>query len=104
QPRCDPTDHRRGRVPERRKVLSRRAALLGPSEGRAVAVTTIGVEVGHADLGFDRLQVLDTPGVLNRSRRANPAEDEAEAAVSHAATAVLFVLDPSGTCGFTLED
>jgi nucleolar GTP-binding protein len=66
--------------------------------------TTVGLEVGHADLGFDRLQVLDTPGVLNRKRSENPAEAEAEAAVGGAATAVLFVLDPSGSCGFPIED
>jgi nucleolar GTP-binding protein len=66
--------------------------------------TTVGLEVGHADLGFDRLQVLDTPGVLNRPRHANPAEVEAEAAVEAAATAVLFVLDPTGSCGFPIED
>jgi nucleolar GTP-binding protein len=66
--------------------------------------TTVGLEVGHADLGFDRMQVLDTPGVLNRPRQANPAEEEAEAAVESAATAVLFVLDPSGSCGFPIEE
>jgi len=66
--------------------------------------TTVGLEVGHADLGFDRMQVLDTPGVLNRPRHANPAEEEAEAAVESAATAVLFVLDPSGSCGFPIEE
>lgn len=66
--------------------------------------TTVGVEVGHADLGFDRLQVLDTPGVLNRPRQVNRAEREAETAVEVASTAVLFVLDPSGACGFPIED
>ncbi|MCI4358380.1 MAG: 50S ribosome-binding GTPase [Thermoplasmata archaeon] len=66
--------------------------------------TTVALEVGHADLGFDRLQVVDTPGVLNRTRRGNPAEAEAETAVSHAATVVLFVLDPSESCGYSLEE
>ena len=66
--------------------------------------TTVSLAVGHADLGFDRLQVVDTPGVLNRTSHENPSEVEAEAAVSHAATAVLFVLDPSGACGYTIEE
>ncbi len=66
--------------------------------------TTLSIALGHADVGFDRLQVVDTPGVLGRARRANPAEAEAEAAVRGAATVVLFLLDPTGTAGHTLED
>jgi nucleolar GTP-binding protein len=66
--------------------------------------TTLSIQVGHADLGFDRLQVLDTPGVLGRPGRSNPAETEARTAVGRAATVVLFVLDPSGTSGYSLAD
>jgi nucleolar GTP-binding protein len=66
--------------------------------------TTLSVAVGHADLGFDRMQVLDTPGVLGRPRRANAAEAEAETAVTRAATVVLFVLDPTGSSGYTVEE
>jgi nucleolar GTP-binding protein len=66
--------------------------------------TTLAIQVGHADLGFDRLQVVDTPGVLGRTRRANPAEVEAETTVRGAATAVLFVLDPSETSGHSLAE
>jgi len=70
----------------------------------AYPFTTLSVAVGHADLGFDRLQVLDTPGVLGRAGRANPAETEAVAAVEEAATVVLFVIDPSETCGYPVEE
>jgi len=66
--------------------------------------TTVAIAVGHADLGFDRLQVVDTPGVLGRSGRSNPAEAEAETTVARAASVVLFVLDPSGTSGYPVED
>lgn len=66
--------------------------------------TTLSVAVGHADLGFDRLQVVDTPGVLGRPTRANAAEVEAETAVTHAATVVLFVLDPTGSSGYSMEE
>ncbi len=66
--------------------------------------TTVALEVGHADLGFDRLQVLDTPGLLDRASPKNPAEAEAEVAVSGAASIVLFVLDPTGTCGYSVEE
>ncbi len=66
--------------------------------------TTLSIAVGHADLGFDRLQVVDTPGVLGRAHRANLAEEEATTAVGQAATVVLFVIDPTGTSGYTLEE
>ncbi|MFY9716366.1 MAG: GTPase [Thermoplasmata archaeon] len=66
--------------------------------------TTLAIGVGHADLGFDRLQVVDTPGVLGRSAHANPAEKEAQTAVERAATLVLFVIDPTGTCGYTIDE
>jgi nucleolar GTP-binding protein len=66
--------------------------------------TTLSIAVGHADLGFDRLQVLDTPGVLGRVGRSNPAESEARAAVGGVATAVLYVIDPSEECGYPVAE
>ena len=66
--------------------------------------TTLSISVGHADLGFDRLQVLDTPGVLGRPGRSNPAESEATAAVGGVATVVLFVLDPTEKCGYPVAE
>ncbi len=66
--------------------------------------TTRSIAVGHADLGFDRMQVVDTPGVLGRASKRNPAEAEAETAVGGAASVVLFVLDPTESCGYPLED
>jgi nucleolar GTP-binding protein len=66
--------------------------------------TTLAIAVGHADLGFDRMQVVDTPGVLGRGGRANPAETEALATVRHAAHVILFVLDPTEACGYSRED
>lgn len=69
----------------------------------AYPFTTLAIQVGHADLGFDRLQVLDTPGVLGRAV-ANPAEVEAETAVRGAASFVLFLLDPSERCGYPMAE
>jgi nucleolar GTP-binding protein len=66
--------------------------------------TTVAIAVGHADLGFDRLQVVDTPGVLGRQGRANPAEAEAETTVARAASVVLFVLDPSESSGYPIDE
>ncbi len=66
--------------------------------------TTLSIEVGHADLGFDRWQILDTPGVLGRGRRANAAEREAVTAVEKAAQVILFVIDPTESCGYPMAD
>lgn len=68
------------------------------------AFTTRAIVVGHTDLGFDRLQVVDTPGVLGRAHRSNEAEQEALAVVGTAPTLILFVLDPTGTSGYPVED
>lgn len=66
--------------------------------------TTVAIAVGHADLGFDRLQILDTPGVLGRRKVGNAPEQEAEAAVHNAGTLVLFLLDPSESCGYPMAE
>jgi nucleolar GTP-binding protein len=66
--------------------------------------TTLAIAVGHADLGFDRLQILDTPGVLGRARVENPAEKEADLAVHGAGTLVLFLLDPTESCGYPMAE
>ncbi len=68
------------------------------------AFTTRAIVVGHTDLGFDRLQVVDTPGVLGRAARSNEAEREALAVVRTQPTIILFVLDPSGSSGYPLAD
>ncbi len=68
------------------------------------AFTTRAIVVGHTDLGFDRLQVVDTPGVLGRRSRSNPAEQEAMAVLGTRPALIVFVLDPSGSSGYSLED
>lgn len=66
--------------------------------------TTLAIAVGHADLGFDRLQILDTPGVLGRPKAGNAPEKEAELAVHNAGTLVLFLLDPTESCGYPMAE
>jgi nucleolar GTP-binding protein len=73
-------------------------------EVAAYPFTTLSIAVGHADLGFDRMQVVDTPGVLGRRGRKNAAEGEALVALEEAADAILFVLDPSEECGYTVVE
>ncbi len=66
--------------------------------------TTQGVTVGHFDRDHERVQILDTPGLLDRPmEKRNKIERQAIAALAHLADVVLFLLDPSETCGFPLD-
>jgi nucleolar GTP-binding protein len=67
--------------------------------------TTQRVSVGHFDRGTERFQILDTPGLLDRPMaKRNAMERQAISALAHLANGVLFVLDPTETCGYTVED
>ncbi|MDO9538284.1 MAG: GTPase [Thermoplasmata archaeon] len=66
--------------------------------------TTKGVSIGHLQVGYDRVQVMDTPGLLDRELEArNKIELQAIAALEHLANIVIYVFDPSETCGYTIE-
>lgn len=65
--------------------------------------TTTQVHVGHVTPARIRYQLIDTPGLLDRPREdRNAIESQAVSALSHAADAVLVVLDPTGECGYPL--
>ncbi len=67
--------------------------------------TTQGVTVGHFERDHARIQILDTPGLLDRPmEKRNKIERQAIAALAHLADGVLFLLDPSETCGYPLDD
>ncbi len=66
--------------------------------------TTQGVTVGHFERDHERVQILDTPGLLDRPMaKRNKIERQAIAALAHLADGILFLLDPSETCGFPLD-
>lgn len=72
------------------------------------AYTTKQTNVGHfLDPGVDevrarRFQLVDTPGLLEKPRQArNPIEKQAVLALTHLADIILFVIDPTETCGYT---
>ena len=51
------------------------------------------------------VQVIDTPGLLDRPlEERNPVERHAILALSHLANLIVFVIDPTETCGFTRPD
>lgn len=81
-----------------------RAVSTGKPKVAEYPFTTQGVSVGHFERGAQRYQILDTPGLLDRPMdRRNRIERQAIAALRHLADVVLFLLDPTETCGYTLE-
>ena len=66
--------------------------------------TTKGLAVGHFTRDNIRYQVIDTPGLLDRPlEERNEIELQAISALKHVGKAVLYIIDPSETCGYTLE-
>ncbi len=63
--------------------------------------TTKGVTVGHIQHDDKRYQIIDLPGLLDRPLdRRNSIELQAIAALKHLGDAVLFIVDPTGSCGY----
>jgi len=60
--------------------------------------------VGHTDYKYARWQVLDTPGILDHALdQRNTIEMQAVTALAHLNAAILFLLDISETCGYTID-
>nr|XP_043606011.1 nucleolar GTP-binding protein 1-like [Erigeron canadensis] len=67
------------------------------------AFTTKSLFVGHTDYQYLRYQVIDTPGILDRPfEDRNIIEMCSITALAHLRAAVLFFLDISGSCGYTI--
>jgi len=70
----------------------------------AYPFTTKHVNVGHRDLGGRAIQIVDTPGLLDRPlSKRNPIEIRAIAALRHLGDLAVFLFDPSETCGIPIE-
>lgn len=70
---------------------------------QSYAFTTKALYVGHMDHRFLRWQVIDTPGILDRPlEERNTIEMQAITALAHLQCCVLYFLDISEECGFTL--
>jgi nucleolar GTP-binding protein len=66
--------------------------------------TTKGIIVGHRDVGRERVQFVDTPGILDRpADERNAIERQALSAVMNVADVILFILDPTGHCGYSAK-
>eukprot|EP00250_Pteridium_aquilinum_P003663 c13972_g1_i1 orf=232-2247(+) len=68
------------------------------------AFTTKSLFVGHTDYKYLRWQVIDTPGILDHPLEdRNTIEMLSITALAHLRAAVLFFVDLSGACGYTIE-
>ncbi|MEK6851444.1 MAG: GTPase [Candidatus Thermoplasmatota archaeon] len=66
--------------------------------------TTQGLNVGHFDRRYQRYLVVDTPGLLDRPmEKRNPIERQAILALRHLADVIVFLFDPTETCGCPVE-
>lgn len=68
------------------------------------AFTTKSLFVGHTDYKYLRWQVIDTPGILDHSlEERNTIEMQAITALAHLTCSVLYFMDISEQCGYTIE-
>src|SRR5210317_1771455 len=68
------------------------------------AFTTKSLFVGHCDYKYLRWQVIDTPGILDNSlEQRNTIEMQAITALAHLTCSVLYFMDISEQCGYTIE-
>lgn len=66
--------------------------------------TTKNIILGHFSYNNFRFQIIDTPGILDRPmKERNQIELQAITAIRHIASVVVFIIDPSLSCGYPLE-
>ncbi|MBI3051124.1 50S ribosome-binding GTPase [Candidatus Woesearchaeota archaeon] len=67
--------------------------------------TTKGLMLGYAGQNGTKIQVIDTPGLLDRPlAQRNRIELQAVLALKHLANKVVFMIDPTETCGYEMEE
>jgi nucleolar GTP-binding protein len=72
-------------------------------EVQPYAFTTKSLYVGHTDYNYGVWQVIDTPGILDHAlEERNVVEMQAITALAHLRAAILFFMDLSGECGYTV--
>lgn len=65
--------------------------------------TTQGINVGHFERKHVRYLVVDTPGLLDRPmEERNAVERQAIVSLRHLADVIVFLFDPSETCGYPM--
>lgn len=73
-------------------------------EVQPYAFTTKSLYVGHFDYKYLRFQAIDTPGILDRpTEDMNNIEMQSIYAIAHLRSCVLYFMDLSEQCGFSIE-
>ncbi|MCH0628780.1 NOG1 family protein [Kocuria palustris] len=73
-------------------------------EVQPYAFTTKSLYVGHFDYKYLRFQAIDTPGILDRpTEEMNNIEMQLIYAIAHLRLCVLYFMDLSEQCGFSIE-
>lgn len=73
-------------------------------EVQPYAFTTKSLFVGHFDYKHLRFQAIDTPGVLDRpTEEMNNIEMQSIYAIAHLRSCILYFMDLSEQCGFSIE-
>ena len=81
-----------------------RAVSTGKPQVAPYPFTTKGIGVGHFERKYQRYLVVDTPGLLDRPMEdRNPSERQAIIALRHLADVIVFLFDPTETCGYPME-
>jgi nucleolar GTP-binding protein len=66
--------------------------------------TTKGIVIGHYTSGYVTYQIIDTPGLLDRRLEdRNDIERQAVLALKYLANVLVFMLDPTETSGYSME-
>ena len=74
-------------------------------EVQPYAFTTKSLFVGHMDYKYLRWQVIDTPGILDHPlEERNTIEMQSITALAHLRACVLFFMDLSEQCGYSVSD
>lgn len=69
------------------------------------AFTTKQIVLGHCQIGRERIQIVDTPGILDRpAHERNYIEHQALSAISNIANVILFIIDASEACGYPIAE
>lgn len=66
--------------------------------------TTKKIMIGYFDSGYKRIQIVDTPGLLDKIGRRNKVEKKAVSALNNLGNIVSFLVDPTKTSGFSLKE
>ncbi len=67
--------------------------------------TTKGIIIGEREEGRNIFQFIDTPGLLDRDMDSrNNIEKQAVAALRHVSDILIFMLDPTESCGYPMKN